>query len=1025
MQTSSAMAASQLKATLTSNPQDNTEIPSLFHTFGHNDVSSGDDDVVEVLEVNQADEYHADSYCGAAASGGRGTAVAASAARVGAVAAAAVSMSATRACATASPNSSHTHYPMSRSTHNPYVLLSGTDGTALYGLDTSVTTASNSVTGRPTHQYSFSNSTSQNPLTFQFNSSATGGETNFRTNSPSANIAGSVSQRRQPSQPPHSVQLPQIQPVPLHTAGEPADGYWRDGNPMSISSTDARLVATTTVGTLSVGTSGGLPTINVNVRQRIRATASSHASSLNTSQITMPVVQPVSSSAAGTADIAATAAHLPQPDSTTPLEAASLQSRSSSSSVRRPASSSTSSVDRRPLQPGGCPMSTVLNNNSSRGRMINVPNCAVVVSTEETDERSNASVNVYSPDTSHLQQQQQQQQYVQYPPHPLPVLPMPQQLLQQQPQPQYYGYGPTNMSPPHSLYNQAQMGYAEQGYASVPPHPNAYDPSKMVAYLPSPPQQVLVPQQQPPQQYYDPQAQQPQHIAVMQGPVAEYVNQYGQVIPSPTYYMGCTAVAGVGASSVGVPPMMPGYGYQALSTMPGMPTYGHVVQQAGYGGGGETRTHRSGAGQRQQHPQQSCPGTGDVSASSSPPQFSLAAAGASNNTSVSNNSIPNNSNKYPKAKSQLQAKQGGPKKPAAPSSHQLDGKAAAMGEDGGNNDSSASTSEVSKKFPRKQDEARFHADRSAAIQLFVVVKRKMEGKRYACPLPATAVPIGSQMLVEGDRGADLGEVLAHVSVEQMARDCVFIEGRRRAALEKMHEQRASAATTDGAGKFDEADTADLPQLTGQAALDYVLSVKDWPWLIGPATPEDVESLGPQREAERQAFVTAKPIVQQFIENRYQQRVARSEQVQRATGNDAGAAAKDDAAAAAAAGRHTQDNDSDDGEHRTSLTSPTEEELHTLELIHQVTLVDCEYQFTREKITLFVSRPSRSVFVDFRRMQRKLYRTFRCRIWIAYMDEIADDEDAPESFVFVPPPSSSAAATAAVADAADDGNQEDA
>eukprot|EP00331_Platyophrya_macrostoma_P008529 CAMPEP_0176434202 /NCGR_PEP_ID=MMETSP0127-20121128/16529_1 /TAXON_ID=938130 /ORGANISM="Platyophrya macrostoma, Strain WH" /LENGTH=263 /DNA_ID=CAMNT_0017816879 /DNA_START=72 /DNA_END=863 /DNA_ORIENTATION=- len=56
--------------------------------------------------------------------------------------------------------------------------------------------------------------------------------------------------------------------------------------------------------------------------------------------------------------------------------------------------------------------------------------------------------------------------------------------------------------------------------------------------------------------------------------------------------------------------------------------------------------------------------------------------------------------------------------------------------------------------------------------------------------------------------------------------------------------------------------------------------------------------------------------------------------------------------------------------------------------------DAEYQFDMKKLTIFVRRPSKGTFVDFRRLQRTLFREFRCRIWCAYMDEVEAAEAAP-------------------------------
>lgn len=54
---------------------------------------------------------------------------------------------------------------------------------------------------------------------------------------------------------------------------------------------------------------------------------------------------------------------------------------------------------------------------------------------------------------------------------------------------------------------------------------------------------------------------------------------------------------------------------------------------------------------------------------------------------------------------------------------------------------------------------------------------------------------------------------------------------------------------------------------------------------------------------------------------------------------------------------------------------------------RATVADCEYQFDLNKLTIFVRRASRNAFVDFRKLQRGLFRDFRCRIWLSYMDEV--------------------------------------
>lgn len=58
--------------------------------------------------------------------------------------------------------------------------------------------------------------------------------------------------------------------------------------------------------------------------------------------------------------------------------------------------------------------------------------------------------------------------------------------------------------------------------------------------------------------------------------------------------------------------------------------------------------------------------------------------------------------------------------------------------------------------------------------------------------------------------------------------------------------------------------------------------------------------------------------------------------------------------------------------------------------------DAEYQFDLNKLTIFVRRASKTGFVDFRKLQRGLFREFRCRIWCAYMDEVEAAEAGPRT-----------------------------
>lgn len=54
-----------------------------------------------------------------------------------------------------------------------------------------------------------------------------------------------------------------------------------------------------------------------------------------------------------------------------------------------------------------------------------------------------------------------------------------------------------------------------------------------------------------------------------------------------------------------------------------------------------------------------------------------------------------------------------------------------------------------------------------------------------------------------------------------------------------------------------------------------------------------------------------------------------------------------------------------------------------------TVSDVEYQFDNNKLTVYVERASSSTFVDFRKVQRVLYKMFHCRIWFIYVDELVE------------------------------------
>lgn len=52
-----------------------------------------------------------------------------------------------------------------------------------------------------------------------------------------------------------------------------------------------------------------------------------------------------------------------------------------------------------------------------------------------------------------------------------------------------------------------------------------------------------------------------------------------------------------------------------------------------------------------------------------------------------------------------------------------------------------------------------------------------------------------------------------------------------------------------------------------------------------------------------------------------------------------------------------------------------------------TIADVEYQFDNNKLTIYVERATSTTFVDFRKVQRTLFKMFHCRIWFVYMDEL--------------------------------------
>ncbi|KAG5469374.1 hypothetical protein LSCM1_02591 [Leishmania martiniquensis] len=918
---SGMMAVESIKTTLTSDPHDLTEIPSLFQTFGQPDASSSEDDVIELM----AGTYGAGYIGHGAATTPSATdlddyAASVDPQRGDQLAGASASLVACSGQRSVSARRSQNNF--NRSSHNPYVLLGNSDVDNLAQEKYALASSSRAVRRRRS-SYSYSNNTSQNVLMFEFTSTSTGADVG------SSSLADSGTVHRSTMQPPQ-----QSQP-----ADAASRGFWREGNQLTLSAAEIRPTTVATVGTLTW--SDRAQNLHVNVKQRRRPGNNSTSCSPNTSSMTIPVIQPE----------LPVAVHAPSPSD------ASIQ-QTVGAVLSAPHIAASGDWTARKHIPCG-PSSKQL----GHGCITEPASAAKAADGAEVagqQKRSGPGSSTYtlsqkaSKPENHQHPQELQQHYA----YEVPFQPYP---LQQQLQ-QSYGYS----------------GYSSHAYSPVPFQGGYYM------------QLAALSQKQP----YYPSLVPTSSMTIIQGaaggsPGQAYTEMTYASLPQPAR---APYMAGGGT-------MVGAYGYLQMPP---------VAQCAGVVPGSfselqapskrrDTRSATTPA-QRAQ-----VPATEDA-------DLTPAAPPSGRSTSIK---VPwphadparvrHQSSK--KAFMSASAPSSGPTlesvtktgKKTAPAVTRAPAAAKA-------------TIPPSAKSAKKQDEDRFHVDHDAPVRFFVVVKRKIEGQRYACSFSAKEVPVGSHMLVEGDRGADIGEVLRHVSIEQMARDCALVERLRKRAMERMEFKAGSILNANDSADF---DAADLPKLTGEAALEYVMSFKTWPRLIGRATEEDMANLGPQLEAEKQAYATAKPIVQQFIENRYLQRVARNEAALAAAAAAAEASKAVDPAAAVTEESAEPSADhvsTDDGERRRNLTPLSEEELKMLELSREVTLVDCEYQFTREKITLYVSRPSRSIFVDFRSMQRKLFRTFRCRIWIAYMDEVTHDKDAPESFVFVPSLLSPATAT---------------
>ncbi|CAD2217750.1 hypothetical protein AGDE_14678 [Angomonas deanei] len=284
--------------------------------------------------------------------------------------------------------------------------------------------------------------------------------------------------------------------------------------------------------------------------------------------------------------------------------------------------------------------------------------------------------------------------------------------------------------------------------------------------------------------------------------------------------------------------------------------------------------------------------------------------------------------------------------------------------------------------------AGLRADHTMPIKHFVIVKGKHEGHRYASALDESETPIGSVVLVEGDRGEGVGTVTGFIPVTQMIKDCILLQRFKEitSSKETMESLKEDLGHQTGENlthryvktaadvlrdKEEEAEKAVAADEEGrrEQLQSIVLRVKEWPWVIRQADDGEKQRLKEQREEEKETLTSALEIFSKFLEGNC-----------RSLLNDA-----------------AEHNDDD------KEKSPAENvqvRIRRSEELAKVELVDCEYQMNKTKLTLYVTRPSRDVFVDFRRMQRKLHRAFRCRIWLAYMDEVSEDNDAPFNQVMV-------------------------
>ncbi|KEG10855.1 hypothetical protein DQ04_03221050 [Trypanosoma grayi] len=209
----------------------------------------------------------------------------------------------------------------------------------------------------------------------------------------------------------------------------------------------------------------------------------------------------------------------------------------------------------------------------------------------------------------------------------------------------------------------------------------------------------------------------------------------------------------------------------------------------------------------------------------------------------------------------------------------------------------------------------------------VVVKGKYQCKRFVTDLDSVA--IGTLVIVEGDRGEDIGTVesiedyVSAVAAHAAEKATTPVEDGDECAKDATEEGHHLKGAVTGAGSNHSSRSS-----SGHSDKNAGAS-KSFPCVLRVATDEDRTKLAALRAEDASVLPEARRIVTSFTNS---------------TPSSAG-----------------------------------------------VTTEDVEYQFDRQKITIYVRRPTETAFVNFRRIQRRLYRLLKCRIWLAYMDEVESGE----------------------------------